>query len=50
MITRRTCVAPPVAPHSNYFKNYNKFRSDEVLSMQASDDVAVMTPFDDAIA
>lgn len=33
-ITKRTCVAPPIAAHSNYFHNYNKQLGRRLVSSQ----------------
>ena len=33
-LTNRTCIAPPIAPHSNYFYNYNRVPAKGVVSSQ----------------
>jgi hypothetical protein len=33
-LTKRICVAPPIAPHSNYFYNYNIIPAKGVISAQ----------------
>jgi hypothetical protein len=32
-LTNRTCIAPPAAPHSNYFPNYNRLPASAVTGM-----------------